>query len=227
MALTGTISTGSGITASVQSLKPTAVVSPSFESSLTINEINDIKNVDTTGVQDNFFLVYDAYSQKWLAEAISVSSDSVSIQANASFDHANAAFDTANSALAISNGELGISANVSVTGNLSPSSDQEYDLGTSSNRWRDLYLSGSSMNLGGVEMQADSVNGGVIFIPKVTGTNPDPTAVIFKTDGQIVTAVTSGGVISQAALNAANSSVGLSISDVAGFDVDNINGGLF
>ena len=24
------------------------------------------------------------------------------------------------------------------------------------------------MNLGGVEMQADSVNGGVIFIPKVT-----------------------------------------------------------
>ena len=38
-------------------------------------------------------------------------------------------------------GELGISANVSVTGNLSPSSDQEYDLGTSSNRWRDLYLS--------------------------------------------------------------------------------------
>ena len=133
----------------------------------------------------------------------------------------------ANSALVISNGELGISANVSVTGNLSPSSDQEYDLGTSSNRWRDLYLSGSSMNLGGVEMQADSVNGGVIFIPKVTGTNPDPTAVIFKTDGQIVTAVTSGGVVSQADLNADNSSVGLSISDVAGFDVDNINGGLF
>ena len=227
MALTGTISTGSGITASVQSLKPTAVVSPSFESSLTINELNDIQNVDTTGVQDNFYLIYDAYSQKWKAEAISISSDAASIQANAAFDHANAAFDTANSALAISDGELDISANVSVTGNLSPSSDQEYDLGTSSNRWRDLYLSGSSMNLGGVEMQADAVNGGVIFIPKVTGTNPDPTAVIFKTDGQIVTAVTSGGVVSQASLNAANSSVGLSISDVAGFDVDNINGGSF
>ena len=209
MALTGTISTGSGITASVQSLKPTAVVSPSFESSTTIDELNDIQNVDTTGVQDNSYLVYDAYSSKWKAEVLDIS------------------HDTANTPLFISNGEVDVAANVSVTGNLSPSSDQEYDLGTSSNRWRDLYLSGSSMNLGGVEMQADAVNGGVIFIPKVTGTNPDPTAVIFKTDGQIVTAVTSGGVVSQAALNAANSSVGLSISDVAGFDVDNINGGSF
>ena len=209
MALTGTISTGSGITASVQALKPTAVVSPSFESSTTIDELNDIQNVDTTGVQDNSYLVYDAYSSKWKAEVLNIS------------------HDTDNSPLFISNGELDVAANVSVTGNLSPSSDQEYDLGTSSNRWRDLYLSGSSMNLGGVEMQADGVNGGVIFIPKVTGTNPDPTAVIFKTDGQIVTAATTGGVVSQASLNAANSSVGLSISDVAGFDVDNINGGLF
>jgi len=209
MALTGTISTGSGITASVQALKPTAVVSPSFESSTTIDELNDIQNVDTTGVQDNSYLVYDAYSSKWKAEVLNIS------------------HDTDNSPLFISNGELDVAANVSVTGNLSPSSDQEYDLGTSSNRWRDLYLSGSSMNLGGVEMQADGVNGGVIFIPKVTGTNPDPTAVIFKTDGQIVTAATTGGVVSQASLNAANSSVGLSISDVAGFDVDNINGGSF
>ena len=209
MALTGTISTGSGITASVQALKPTAVVSPSFESSTTIDELNDIQNVDTTGVQDNSYLVYDAYSSKWKAEVLDIS------------------HDTANTPLFISNGEVDVAANVSVTGNLSPSSDQEYDLGTSSNRWRDLYLSGSSMNLGGVEMQADGVNGGVIFIPKVTGTNPDPTAVIFKSDGQIVTAATTGGVVSQADLNAANASVGLSISDVAGFDVDNINGGLF
>jgi len=209
MALTGTISTGSGITASVKALKPTAIVSPSFESSLTINELTDIKNVDTVGVQDNFYLVYDAVDSKWKAEVL------------------NIRHDTANTPIVIANGEADVAANVSVTGNLSPSSDQEYDLGTSSNRWRDLYLSGSSMNLGGVEMQADAVNGGVIFIPKVTGTNPDPTAVIFKTDGQIVTAVTSGGVVSQAALNAANSSVGLSISDVAGFDVDNINGGSF
>ena len=209
MALTGTISTGSGITASVQALKPTAVVSPSFESSTTIDELNDIQNVDTTGVQDNSYLVYDAYSSKWKAEVLDIS------------------HDTANTPLFISNGEVDVAANVSVTGNLSPSSDQEYDLGTSSNRWRDLYLSGSSMNLGGVEMQADSVNGGVIFIPKVTGTNPDPTAVIFKSDGQIVTSTTSGGVLSQADLNAANASVGLSINDVAGFDVDNIDGGQF
>lgn len=209
MALTGTISTGSGITASVQSLKPTAVVSPSFESSTTIDELNDIQNVDTTGVQDNSYLVYDAYSSKWKAEVL------------------NIRHDTANTPIVIVNGEANVAANVSVTGNLSPSSDQEYDLGTSSNRWRDLYLSGSAMNLGGVEMQADSVNGGVIFIPKVTGTNPDPTAVIFKTDGQIVVAETTAGVLSQADLNAANSSVGLSISDVAGFDVDNINGGQF
>ena len=47
-----------------------------------------------------------------------------------------------------------------------------------------------------------------------------------KQHGQIVTSTTSGGVLSQADLNAANTAVGLSISDVA-FNVDNIDGGSF
>jgi len=227
MALTGTISGGSGISATVKSLKPTAVISPSFQAGTSVNELNDIQNVDTTGVQDNFYLVYDVASLKWKAEALSVSDDSALIKANAAFEHANAAFDTANSALVISDGELDISANVSVTGNIVPATDTEYDLGSSTNRFRDIYLSGSTMNLGGVELKADPVNGSVIFIPKVTGDIPNPTAVIFKTSGQITTANSTGGVISQADLNAANTALGLSPLDVAGLNVQLITGGEF
>lgn len=39
-----------------------------------------------------------------------------------------------------------------------PATTLTYDLGSSDNRWRDLYLSGSSLNLGGVKLTSDSTN---------------------------------------------------------------------
>lgn len=41
-----------------------------------------------------------------------------------------------------------------ITGGLIPSADVTYDLGSNTNRWKDLYLSGSSIDLGGVTISS-------------------------------------------------------------------------
>lgn len=48
-----------------------------------------------------------------------------------------------------------------ITGNVTPSSNSTQDLGSSSNRWRDLYLSGTSINMDGTEL---SVSGGNLSV---------------------------------------------------------------
>jgi hypothetical protein len=52
-------------------------------------------------------------------------------------------------------GATGISSNLlAVATNINPAANVTYDLGTSSLRWRDLYLSGNSINLGGAVITA-------------------------------------------------------------------------
>jgi hypothetical protein len=57
------------------------------------------------------------------------------------------------------------SAKLEVGGNIYPSTTETYDLGTTTQRWRDLYLSGSSINLGGLDMSYDgsdlNISGGL------------------------------------------------------------------
>jgi len=55
------------------------------------------------------------------------------------------------------------SANLlSVTTNIVPQANLTYDLGTSTKRWKDLYLSGTTIYLGGTQIKS-SANGTVIF----------------------------------------------------------------
>lgn len=55
----------------------------------------------------------------------------------------------------ISNGDtLDLTGNpLIVGGNLTPSADSAYDLGSSSKKWKDLYLSGSTIHLGSILLQ--------------------------------------------------------------------------
>lgn len=46
----------------------------------------------------------------------------------------------------------------SVSGNIIPSANITYDLGSPTNRWRDLYLSGNTIDLGGTLLSADAAN---------------------------------------------------------------------
>ena len=57
----------------------------------------------------------------------------------------------------------------SVTGSILPATNSTYDLGSSSYRFRDLYLSGTSINLGGVEITSDGTSISLPPIASVSG----------------------------------------------------------
>lgn len=71
---------------------------------------------------------------------------------------------TFNDVIANGNTQLGsaiqdvITVNGSITGSLLPTADVTYDLGGSSARWKDLWLSGSSIHLGGATITSTSGN---------------------------------------------------------------------
>ena len=61
-----------------------------------------------------------------------------------------------------STGNLSIPGNVNATGNLIPGANVTYDIGSSASRWKDLYLSGTSIFLGTSSITEDA-NGGIVL----------------------------------------------------------------
>ncbi len=58
-------------------------------------------------------------------------------------------------------GALNVGANVTVTGNVLPSANVTYNLGSPTQRWKDLFLSGTTINLNGATISA--TNGAITF----------------------------------------------------------------
>lgn len=50
-----------------------------------------------------------------------------------------------------------------ITGHLIPSANTTYDLGTEENSWRDLYLSGNTIYLGGIPLSANTSTGAIVL----------------------------------------------------------------
>jgi hypothetical protein len=69
-------------------------------------------------------------------------------RANSAFAQANAAYDTANTKFNSAGGT--ISGNVIVTGNVTPTTDNVYSLGSASKRWKDLFVGPGSINIDGI-----------------------------------------------------------------------------
>jgi hypothetical protein len=61
-----------------------------------------------------------------------------------------------------STGNLSIPGNVNATGNLIPGANVTYDIGSSASRWKDLYLSGTSIFLGTSSI-AENVDGDIVL----------------------------------------------------------------
>jgi len=78
------------------------------------------------------------------------------------FDNAGTFYGNTGFTFNINSGNVDIPGNVNPTGNIIPSGNVTYDLGTATNRWKDIYLSGSSIYLGSSTMEEDS-NGNVII----------------------------------------------------------------
>ena len=96
-----------------------------------------------------------------------------------------------------------------VSGNITPSANVTYSLGNSTNRFKDLYLSGTTIDLAGATIKTDSTSGAIALVPSPTANVPNPTALIISASGAISTASTTAGVISANTISnaAANSTV--------------------
>jgi hypothetical protein len=90
--------------------------------------------------------------------------------------------------------------------NIIPSADVTYDLGSDTNRWRDLYLSGSTINLGGAVIKTDAGSGAIALLPQPTLENPNPSGVVVSPTGGISVVETTGGEIAAGAIEEAATS---------------------
>ena len=85
-----------------------------------------------------------------------------------------------------------------------PSANVTYDLGTANNAWKDLFLSGNTITIGGASIKAGTNT--IIFVPPVSNTNPNPKATVVSTTG-VSTVDTVGGTPNTTQLDTASSQV--------------------
>lgn len=91
-------------------------------------------------------------------------------------------------------------------GHLMPTANVTYDIGNSAMRWRDLWLSGTTINLGGATIKTDTDTGSIALVPKPTVDTPHPLAVVVSPSGGIIAVPTTDGVPAANALAAAATS---------------------
>jgi hypothetical protein len=88
-----------------------------------------------------------------------------------------------------------------ITGNILPSANVTYDIGSPTLRFRTLYISGTTIDMGGAQITTDSTSGGFAFVPKPTTANPNPLGTVFSPTGGITTINTTGGIVAAGAIN--------------------------
>jgi hypothetical protein len=95
-------------------------------------------------------------------------------RANSSFAQANLAYDLANTKFNSAGGT--ISGNVIVTGNVTPTTDNVYSLGSAGNRWKDLFVGPGSINIDGIVIGNTGgqivISGASDFVFQPTGGGP-------------------------------------------------------
>jgi len=88
-----------------------------------------------------------------------------------------------------------IGAATPVTGSLIPTSTRTADIGSTSRRFRSLYLSGNTIDLDGTQMKADAANGTISFSAPPTQEFPNPIAIVITPQGGFAPVQTIGGEI--------------------------------
>ena len=76
-------------------------------------------------------------------------------------------------------------AKLEVSGSVIPSSNLAYDLGSSNLRWRDLFLSGNTIDLGGTMLKRDEAGGGGIKVLSESGEDVDTTVRNLNASGYL------------------------------------------
>jgi len=97
----------------------------------------------------------------------------------------------------------GLGADTPVHGNLLPTASRQFDLGSRTNKFRSLYLSGNTIDLDGTVIKADEASGSISFAARPTEAQPNPVAIVVSPIGGFVPVQTVAGVIPEAAIQAA------------------------
>lgn len=82
-----------------------------------------------------------------------------------------------------------------ISASIIPDTDITYDIGSSTNRFRDLYLSGTTINLGGATLSTDANSGAIALTAKPTEVAPNPSSLVVTNTGATLAVATVGGVI--------------------------------
>jgi hypothetical protein len=123
------------------------------------------------------------FTQNYMANSISGGTSNVVVNTNAAVT-----ISSAGTANVISVGNIA----VTFTGNVNPSANVTYTLGNTTNRWKDLWLSNSSIYLGNIVLAATATALTVDGVPVVTSAGGAISATGNITGGNLIT----GGLVS-------------------------------
>jgi hypothetical protein len=99
--------------------------------------------------------------------------------------------------------------NIWTTGNIIPSANITYNIGTPTQRFQSLYLGGNTIDLNGSLIKSEPTTGAFALVAAPTVAHPNPVAVIVTPGGGIVNYTTTGGVITTAQIATAATNAGL------------------
>lgn len=88
-----------------------------------------------------------------------------------------------------------IGSSTPVTGALVPTSTRAFDIGTRTQRFRSIYLSGNTIDLDGTQVKSDAANGTISLSAAPTDEFPNPIAIVITPQGGFAPVQTVAGEI--------------------------------
>ena len=90
-------------------------------------------------------------------------------------------------------GQVNVGGTLFVSSNIIPTTSNTLNIGSNTNRFGSLFLSGNTIYLGNAVITENTQLGTITFIPSPTIANPNPTAIIFTSNGGITAVQTISG----------------------------------
>ena len=163
-----------------------------FNGNLGGSNLNDLADVTIVSAADGDFLRWNGTA--WVNDAVNLSTDTIgsyveSLVAGTGVTLSNNSGEGATPTVAIGQdvstsatvefGALTVNGQTTVGGHVLPDENETFDLGSASSRFRDIYLSGTTIDLGGAQITSDgteiafsggiSVGGGANLVGDLTG----------------------------------------------------------
>ena len=107
-----------------------------------------------------------------------------------------------------------VSVNGTIDGHFIPTANGTYDLGSPTNRWNTLYLTGNTIDLGGATIRSDATEGTIALIPQVRPGLTATKAIVFGQRGIATVDTDQFGEVSAEAISAAANTAIITTSEV-------------